>query len=105
MAKFYGKIGFIKTEEVEPDIWKPATVEKFYYGDINRNQRRWQGTESINDDIEVSNEISIVMDDFLQKNAGYLKWVEFMGAKWKISSITHDYPRITITLGGVWNGE
>lgn len=105
MTKFYGNVGFVTVKEVKPDIWKPEETVKFYYGDVTRNQRRWENAESVNDNITVSNEISLVMDDFLQKNAGYLKWVEFMGAKWKVASITIDYPRLTLTLGGVWNGS
>lgn len=104
MAKFYGKIGFTVMMETLPDVWEPVETVKDYFGDLTRNQRRWNNGESVNENIEVSNEVSLVMDDFLQENAGALKWVEAMGAKWKVNSITIDYPRLVLTLGGVYNG-
>lgn len=104
MAKFYGKVGFTVMEETLTDVWEPVETVKEYFGDLTRNQRRWTNGESVNENIEVSNEVSLVMDDFLQENAGALKWVEAMGAKWKVNSITIDYPRLVLTLGGVYNG-
>ena len=104
MAKFYGKIGFVTMQETIPDVWESIETEKDYHGDLIRNQRRWNNGESVNQNIEVSNEISILLDDFIQENIGAIKWVEIMGAKWKVNSITLDYPRITLTLGGVYNG-
>lgn len=105
MAKFYGNIGFVTTVETEADIWTSVETVRPYLGDLTRIQRRWENGDQINDNLTVSNEISIVMDDFLQENIGYIRWVEFMGAKWKVASVMMDYPRITLTLGGIYNGS
>lgn len=104
MAKFYGNIGFVKTMETSPDIWETVETVKRYRGDLVRNQRRWEDGESINEDLTISNEISIVADKFAYENIDAMKWVEIMGAKWKVNSVTIDYPRITLTVGGVYNG-
>lgn len=104
MSKFYGNIGFVKVEETSDDVYESFETVVPYVGDITRNQRRWTNGESVNENLEVSNEISIVLDDFLQENMGFLKWVEFLGSKWKVNSITLKYPRIVLTLGGVYNG-
>lgn len=104
MSKFYGNIGFVKVEETSADVYESFETVVPYIGDITRNQRRWTNGESVNENLEVSNEISIVLDDFLQENMGFLKWVEFLGSKWKVNSITLKYPRIVLTLGGVYNG-
>lgn len=104
MAKFYGKIGFVLMEETIPDVWEPVETPKDYFGDLVRNQRRWSNGESVNENLDISNEISILLDDFLQENYGAIKWVEVMGQKWKVNSITLEYPRIRLTLGGVYNG-
>lgn len=104
MAKFYGNIGFVKTMETSPDIWETVETVKRYRGDLVRNQRRWEDSESINEDLAISNEISIVADKFAYENIDAMKWVEVMGAKWKVNSVTIDYPRITLTVGGVYNG-
>ena len=105
MAKFYGSIGFVKTVETSPDIWETVETARKYCGDLVRNQRRWEGnSDSINEDLTVSNEVSIVADKFAYDNIDAMKWVEVMGAKWKVSSVTINYPRITLTVGGVYNG-
>ena len=104
MAKIYGNIGFVKTMETSPDIWYTVETVKRYRGDLVRNQRRWEDSESINEDLTISNEISIVADKFAYENIDAMKWVEVMGAKWKVNSVTIDYPRITLTVGGVYNG-
>ena len=104
MTKFFGNIGFVATEENPPGVWVEREETRPYYGDVNRNQRRWQQNQDVNDDILVTNEISIVADDFARDNLGRMRWVEWMDSKWKINSITLEYPRIRLTLGGVWNG-
>lgn len=105
MAKFSGIIGFIETVEVEPGIWKPQTVERRYYGDLTRNTRLTQPTDSVNDNINISNNISIVADPYANENSQYMKYAEFQGAKWKITNVNIQYPRMILTIGGVYNGE
>lgn len=104
MAKFYGNIGYIKTEEVEPGYWEEKVTERPYYGDITRNTSRFQSSGGVNDNIEVNNNISIVADPYANQNFRYMRYVEFMGAKWKITNAEVQYPRILLTLGGVYNG-
>ena len=104
MAKFYGQLGFVTTVETSPGIWEEQEVVRSVYGVVNRNQRRWQTNQDRNDDILVSNEISILANDFILENLGAMKWVEWMNSKWKINSIELEHPRVKITIGGVWNG-
>ena len=103
MAKFYGVIGYIKTVEVEPGIWEEQLIEHNYYGDVTRNTSRFQSSGGVNDDINVSNTISIVADPFANENFQYMKYVEFMGAKWKITNVEVQRPRLLLTIGGVYN--
>lgn len=104
MAKFYGNIGYVKTVETQPGVWVPQVTERPYYGDITRNTSRFQQSGGVNDDINISNNISIIADPYANENFQYMKYVEFMGAKWKISNTEVQYPRILLTLGGVYNG-
>lgn len=104
MTKFYGTIGFLETREVEPGIWEPTTVPRKYYGDVVRNQRRYQDSQQgINDNINISNEISVLGDPYAFENFNAMRWVEFGGVKWKITWIAIEYPRIKLTLSGVYN--
>ena len=64
MAKFFGKIGHAVTTETEPGVWTEQITERSYYGDVIRNVRKLQTSDQVNDDINISNEISIVADPF-----------------------------------------
>ena len=105
MAKFYGAIGYAVTEETKPGVWTEKIIEHVYYGDLTRNTRRLQSADQLNDNIDVANEISIVADPFANENFHSMRYVEFMGAKWKVTSVEVQYPRLILTLGGVYNGE
>lgn len=105
MAKWHGVIGFVKTEEQVPGVWKGVATERKYYGDVIRNNRRLQSTSQLNDDITISNSISIIADPYAKENFHAMRYAEFMGTKWKISDIQVEYPRLILTLGGVYNGE
>lgn len=105
MAKFSGTIGYIKTEETVPGVWEEKITERQYVGDVIKNLRRWNSGEGLNDNFVVSNQISVVADTYATENLAYMKYIEFMGAKWKISDISIEYPRLVINLGGLYNGE
>lgn len=104
MAKFYGVIGYAITEETKPGVWSEQITERMYYGDLTKNTRKLQSTEQLNDNINVANEISIVADPFANENFHSMRYVEFMGTKWKITSVEVQYPRLILTVGGVYNG-
>ena len=104
MAKFYGTIGFAETVETAPGVWTENIVNYNYFGDIIRNARRLQSSDQLNDDINISNEISIVADPYANQNFHSMRYVEFMGAKWKITNVEVRYPRLILTVGGVYNG-
>lgn len=106
MAKWYGVIGYAETVEVEPGVWDEKITERSYFGDVHRNNRRLQTTgESTNDDINIANEISIVADPYAYDNFYSMRFVTFMGAKWKITNVDVQLPRLVLSLGGVYNGE
>lgn len=105
MAKFYGAIGFAETVEVRPGVISDKITERNYSGDLIRNTRRLQSGNQLNDDIVVSNEISIIADPYANQNFHSMRYVTFMGAKWKISNVEVMYPRLILTLGGVYNGQ
>ena len=105
MAKFYGVIGYAVTKETAPGVWTEEIAEQSYYGDLTRNMRRLQDSGDLNDDINVANEISIVADPYATANFHSMRYVAFMGAKWKISKVEVQYPRLILTLGGVYNGK
>ena len=104
MAKWHGNIVYAKSVETKPGIWRDEITERHYTGDLLRNSRRLQTADKLTDDINIANEISIVADPFANENLYSIKYVEFMGAKWKVTNIDVQYPRLVLTLGGVYNG-
>lgn len=104
MAKWFGKIGYAETVESKPGVWKEQITEREYFGDLLRNSRRLQSSSSLNDNVIISNEISILADQFAYQNFHSIRYAEFMGTKWKVSNIEVQYPRLILTLGDVYNG-
>lgn len=104
MAKFYGIIGYTETKEIEPGVWDEVITERSYYGDLTRNTSRFQPSNGVNDDINISNNVSVIADPYANQNFHHMRYVEFMGTKWKITNVDVQYPRIILTVGGVYNG-
>ena len=104
MAKFYGNIGFAETVETEPGVWVEETTVRPYYGELVRNTRRLENSGGVNDNVNISNDISIIADPYANHNFHSIRYIEFMGVKWKVSNIEVRYPRLKLTIGGVYNG-
>lgn len=104
MAKFYGNIGFAETVETEPGVWVEGMTVRPYYGDLVRNTRRLENSGGVNDNVNISNDISIIADPYANHNFHSIRYIEFMGAKWKVSNIEVQHPRLILTIGGVYNG-
>lgn len=104
MAKWYGVIGFAETVETEPGLWVEQIEERLYAGDLLTNNRRLQNSDSVNDNINISNQISIVADPYAEQNFYAIRYVEFRGTKWKVTNAEVQFPRLVLSLGGVYNG-
>lgn len=104
MAKFCGKIGYFTSVEKEPGLWVDDYVERQYYGDISRSANSFSQSSGVNDDISLNNSISIVADPYANENFQHMRYIEFKGTKWKITNAEVQYPRIILTVGGVYNG-
>lgn len=108
MARFYGVIGFVRQVESPADsgVWVENVIERKYPGDVVRNIRRWEKGEGLNDDVNVSNSISIVADAYANDNLARIRYVNWHGENWKVSEIDASQPpRLILTIGGVYNGR
>lgn len=106
MAKFYGLIGYAEQKETKPGVWMEQITERGYYCELLRNKRRLESSGGVNDNVNISNEISIVADPYANTNFHMMRYVEFMGVKWKVSDVdASQRPRLVLTLGGVYNGK
>lgn len=105
MAKFYGNVGYAETVEVKPGVWKEVITEKPYFGDLIRNSRRLQNTTEVNSGITLNNEISIISDPYAQQNFHAIRYVVYMNTKWIVTNVDVQYPRLILSVGGVYNVE
>ena len=107
MAKYYGSVGFAETVESEnsPGDWISTITERKYYGEVIRRKRSWNSNSNLNDDITLSNEISILADPFAYQNLGEIRYVVWHGTKWRVTSIDVAHPRINLSIGGVYNDD
>lgn len=103
--RWYGKIGYAETVETEPGVWIDHITEQNYTGDIIRNNRRWNYNNSVNGEVNISNQISILSDPYIVANFQNIRYAEFMGSLWCVTDVEVQYPRLVLTLGGVYNGE
>lgn len=105
MAKYYGSIGYAETKETSPGVYMEEITERKYSGDILRNfGNRSTSSYSTNDNLDINVQISIIADPYAYQHFQLMKYIVFMGAKWKIKSIEPRYPRMFVTVGGVYNG-
>ena len=102
--RWYGKIGYAISEETSPGVWEDKIEERSYRGDLIRSSRRWNDTNSVNGELSVSNQISILSDPYIIGNFQNIRYAEFMGTLWKVTDVALQYPRLVLTLGGVYNG-
>ena len=87
------------------DRWVDHITEIQYYGDVVRNTRRLQEGMSVNDDLSVSNSISIVADAYASEHFFAIRYVRWAGSLWKVSDVEVQRPRLLLRLGGVYNGQ
>lgn len=104
MAKWFGKIGFGDDEEFdEYGVWRPALKFRDYYGDLLKDYRSRGNGEGVNDDLSLSNSISILADPYASQNLGKIRCVEYGGTYWKVTGVEVQFPRLILTVGPVYN--
>lgn len=104
MAKYCGMIGYAEQVDRGDGVFVETIVERIAYGDVIRNMKRDEPGAGLNDDLKLQNEISIVADPYAWQHFHLLRYVTFMGARWKVSSVEEAYPRLNLSIGGVYNG-
>lgn len=102
MSRFSGKLGFVMTNETEEGVWLEKIVELPVKGTIRSLYVRNDNSTSVNTNLRLTNEISILMDTKIETYLETLKYIVWKGSKWEVQSIGVNYPRLTINLGGLY---
>lgn len=104
MARFYGEVGYGEPTLTSPGVWESDITERSYYGDVVRETRNLQEGDKLNDDITVSNSISILADEHAIKHFTKIKYVRWAGVRWTVTNVDVKPPRLILSLGSVYNG-
>lgn len=104
MTRFSGKVGYGETVEVSPGVHEDRIVEYVYFGDVVRNSLKFREGEKVNNDLSVSNSISIVADAYANQHFFAIRYVEWAGTLWTVEEVEVQSPRLLLRLGGVYNG-
>lgn len=109
--RFFGVVGYGESTETPPGSgkWVDAITEVTYYGDVFQQSRQLAERPvnegfSTNEDVRVNNQISIVADEFAVNNFLKIKYVKWAGVLWTVTNVSVDRPRLTLSLGSVYNG-
>lgn len=105
MAKFYGEIGYGDSVESKPGVWEDVITEHSYYGDVLRNARGLESGDKVNNDLTVSNSISIIADAYANQHFFAMRYIKWAGAYWTVSDVEVKSPRLILRLGGLYNGQ
>lgn len=103
MAKYHGAIGFAQSVETAPGMVEEIITERLYFGDVIRNNRRYNSGDAINGQLSISNQLSIVSDPYLRANFHTIRYATYLGTKWKIGNVEVQYPRLILELSEVYN--
>lgn len=105
MAKYYGQVGYAYDVTTSPGVVEEHITERSYYGDVVRNVRKLESGESVNDNVQINNSISIVADPYAYEHFFAIRYVSWMGVLWKVTNVEVQRPRLLLTIGGVYNGR
>jgi hypothetical protein len=103
--KFHGAIGYGESTETSPGVFEDIITELTYFGDVIRNTRKLQEGDQVNDDISVQNSISIVADAYANDHFFAIRYIFWQGARWKVTEVEVQRPRLILRLGGIYNGN
>lgn len=102
--KFCGTVGYVTFVEKARGVHVPQVTERKYYGDVLKDNRRWDTGQSKNDNLVIGNRFSILADGYALSHLGEIAYVEWMGSKWRVSNIDIERPRLILSVGGLYNG-
>jgi hypothetical protein len=105
MARFHGEVGYGASVEKAAGVWEDEITERSYFGDIVRNARSLREGEKVNNDLSVTNSVSIVADAYANEHFHAIRYVRWSGTLWEVTEVEVQSPRLLLRLGGVYNGQ
>lgn len=102
MSKWAGFVGYDVPSEEAPDAYFPQITEHPYVGDVLSLSARFSDAREVNNTITLSKKVSIIGDPFAFDNFMHIRYVTYLGQKWKVTNVDVQYPRLELTIGEVY---
>ena len=105
MAKMRATVGYGIPTQTSPGVWVDKITAIPVVANVTRLNSRWSSnSNSSNDDLSFNNTGSFIADAFAYQYFADIKYIEYMGTKWKVTGVEVQHPRLILTIGGVYNG-
>jgi hypothetical protein len=105
MARYYDKVGYGIQQEVRKSVWQDVIVEQPYFGETLDLGYKYQSeTDHANDNLNLDTEFEVIADAFMLEHFSQIRYICYGGARWKVTGLKYDPPRVHIRVGGVYNG-
>lgn len=104
MTKQSGKLGYSIEQDKGHGVIEESPYEVKVAGNLLRDNPRMGYGDSINGTLSMSMSFSFIADKFAIKNATKIRYLILNGEAWTVNTIQIVHPRITVELGGAYNG-
>lgn len=104
MNRYFGTIGYGINVETYPGVWEEQIKEYEYYGNLVKNRVGIQQSTEANAELSMALSISIIADKFAYENFYAIRYITYLGKKWKVKSIEVEHPRLLLGVGELYNG-
>lgn len=102
--KFYGEIGYGYQVEGKPGVHEVVITERRYFGEVTQGMLRFSEGADIHPGMTMANTISIVADAYAYEHIHAIRYVRWSGSYWLVVTAQVQAPRLSLRLGGVYNG-
>lgn len=104
MNRFFGMVGFSITTETSPGVLTEQIVKRSYYGEFLSEGFNRDNNQVINSNINLSNRVSLLADNYAFTHAAYIAYVEIAGTKWAVNTVSFEGKRMICTFKGIYEG-
>lgn len=104
MTRAVVHVGYGLQTEIAPGVFDDEIVEKRYFADTMWDNRRFNQTTVVNDDLQLNVAFSILADSYANANFNNIRYLKYQGNRWRITAVEVESPRLKLYAGGVYNG-
>lgn len=104
MTRFSGNVGYGETVDKGDGVYDVEITERLAQGDVIRPTRHVNSDDKVNSNVTVGNAISIVADGYANNHFFAIRYVWWRGARWEVTNVDLQSPRLILRLGGVYHG-